>query len=125
MRLYRRVLGISLAAGFAVLAAATGCRTTQSPERQTRDMAITAEVKFKLASEIKFSTLTNISVNTTNGVVTLSGQVSDPDVRNRAEQVARAVPNVVQVYSNLRIEQAASRPNEPDDEERPRNRSGN
>lgn len=38
-------------------------------------MEITANVKTKLASDVGLSTVPDISVNSTNGVVTLSGQV--------------------------------------------------
>lgn len=121
MRGSRHTVRIGLMIGLAVLAAA-GCRTDQTPARQARDMAITAEVKTKLASEVNISTITNIDVNTTNGVVTLSGQVGDEDVRRRAEQVARNTPNVVQVYNHLQVQQAAAPP--PTDERRPETRPG-
>src|SRR5215467_13430152 len=52
-----------------------GCRTNESPEAQVDDLQITAQVKAKLASDARVSSVTNISVNSTNGVVTLSGQV--------------------------------------------------
>ena len=51
-----------------------GCRTNESPEGQVDDLQITAQVKSKLASDVGVSSVTNISVNSTNGVVTLSGQ---------------------------------------------------
>jgi osmotically-inducible protein OsmY len=52
-----------------------GCRTNESSEGQVNDLQITTQVKSKLASDLSVSTVTNISVNSTNGVVTLSGQV--------------------------------------------------
>jgi hypothetical protein len=58
-----------------------GCRTNESPEGQMDDLQITAQVKSKLASDVGVSSVTNISVNSTNGVVTLSGQVNSPDVK--------------------------------------------
>ena len=42
------------------------CRTNESPEGQVDDAQITAQVKSKLASEVGLSTVTNISVNSTN-----------------------------------------------------------
>ena len=51
-----------------------GCNTTQSPNRQISDLQITTQVKAKLASDVGPSSLTNVDVNTTNGVVTLAGQ---------------------------------------------------
>ena len=74
-----------------------GCRTNESPEGQVDDLQITAQVKSKLASDIGISSVTNISVNSTNGVVTLAGQVNSPEVRTKAEGVAKSVPKVVSV----------------------------
>ena len=80
-----------------------GCRTNESPEGQVDDLQITAQVKSKLASDLGISSVTNISVNSTNRVVTLSGQVDSPDLKTKAEEVAKAVPKVVRVVDNLQI----------------------
>jgi len=80
-----------------------GCRTNESPEGQVDDLQIMAQVKTKLASDVGVSSLTNISVNSTNGVVTLSGQVNSPDVKSKAETVAKSVPKVVRVVDTLQV----------------------
>lgn len=80
-----------------------GCRTNESPEGQVDDLQITAQVKTKLASDVGVSSVTNISVNSTNGVVTLSGQVDSADVRTKAEAVAKSVPKVVRVVDSLQV----------------------
>ncbi|PYT30991.1 MAG: hypothetical protein DMG58_13165 [Acidobacteria bacterium] len=80
-----------------------GCRTNESPEGQVDDLQITAQVKSKLASDIGISSVTNISVNSTNGVVTLAGQVNSPEVRTKAEGVAKSVPKVVSVVDTLQV----------------------
>ena len=80
-----------------------GCRTNESPELQLDDAQITAQVKAKLATDVGVSTVTNISVNSTNGVVTLSGQVDSTDLKNKAEASARSVPKVVRVIDNLQV----------------------
>jgi osmotically-inducible protein OsmY len=80
-----------------------GCRTNESPEAQVNDLGITAQVKSKLASEIGPTTVTNVSVNSTNGVVTLAGQVDSSEVKTRATAVAKAVPKVTQVINNLQV----------------------
>ena len=80
-----------------------GCRTNESPEAQATDFKIAANVKTKLASDLGLSTVPNIDVNVTNGVVTLAGQVSSADTKTRAEAIARGVPNVVRVVNNLQI----------------------
>ena len=80
-----------------------GCRTNESPEGQVDDLQIMAQVKSKLASDVGVSSVTNISVNSTNGVVTLSGQVNSPDVKSKAETVAKSVPKVVRVVDTLQV----------------------
>jgi len=80
-----------------------GCRTNESPAGQVDDLQITAQVKSKLASDIGISSVTNISVNATNGVVTLSGQVDSSDVKTKAETVAKNVPKVVRVVDSLQV----------------------
>jgi osmotically-inducible protein OsmY len=80
-----------------------GCRTNESPEGQVDDLKIATQVKSKLASDIEISSVTNISVNSTNGVVTLAGQVDSEDIRSKAESVAKSVPNVIRVVDSLQV----------------------
>ena len=80
-----------------------GCRTNESPEDQVDDLQITAQVKSKLASNVGLSSVSNVSVNSTNGVVTLSGQVDSVDAKTKAEAVAQSVPKVVRVVDNLQV----------------------
>jgi len=87
----------------ALLAMLAACRTNESPEGQADDIKIAAQVKAKLASDIGVSTIANISVNSTNGVVTLSGQVDSADVKSRAVSVAGAVPKVSKVVDALQV----------------------
>ena len=79
------------------------CRTNESPEGQVDDLQITAQVKSKLASDVGASSITNVSVNSTNGVVTLSGQVDSPDIKEKAEAVAKSVPKVIRVADTLQV----------------------
>jgi len=87
-----------------------GCKTNESPEGQVDDIRIVGQVKSKLASEIGPSTVTNISVDSTNGVVTLAGQVDSADVRAKAETVARGIPKVVRVVDNVQVTVKARTP---------------
>ncbi len=98
---YRMILRI--AAAVALVAFVGACRTTSSPGRQVDDVAIKSAVKAKLAADVRLSTLTNIEVNSTNGVVTLAGQVRDESDRIAAEQVARSVDGVVRVNNDLQV----------------------
>jgi len=80
-----------------------GCRTNESPEGQVTDLKIVAQIKSKLASEVGPSTVTNISVNATNRIVTLAGQVNSSEIKAKSELVAREVPKVDRVINNLQI----------------------
>ena len=80
-----------------------GCRTNESPEAQVDDLKISTQVKSKLAADVGLATVSNISVNSTNGVVTLSGQVDSDAERTKAEDLARSVANVKKVVDNLQV----------------------
>lgn len=81
----------------------TACRMNETPAAQVKDAEIAATLKGKLASDLSPSTLTDISVNVTNGVVTLSGQVKSADHKARAEQIARNVDGVGRVNNELQV----------------------
>src|SRR5215207_7558955 len=83
-----------------------GCRTNQSPEAQMDDLKITASVRSKLASDLGLKTVPNISVNSTNGVVTLSGLVDSAASKAKAETITKSVTGVVRVVNNLQVAQA-------------------
>lgn len=100
----KRVRSLVGIAAMVVLAAyVAGCKTTTSAGTQVDDAAIKTSVKAKLAADVKLSTLTNIEVNSTNGVVTLAGQVDNPDQRRLAAEVARTVDGVVRVNNELQV----------------------
>lgn len=92
-----------------VCAAFLGCRTNISPRAQVDDLKITATVKSNLAREMGLSTVPNIAVNSTNGVVTLAGSVDTAAQRMKAESIARGVPQVTRVVDNLQVMGTASR----------------
>ena len=97
-----RILSLLLTGFLLVVFAA--CRTNESPEGQVKDVTITANVKAKLASELQPTTLTNVSVNVTNAVVTLSGQVGSAEQKRRAEEIARSVEGVQRVNNDLQVQ---------------------
>jgi osmotically-inducible protein OsmY len=86
-----------------VVALSFGCRTNESPEGQVNDLEITTQVKSKLPSDVGLSSVTNISVNSTNRVVTLAGQVDSDDAKTKAGALDNAVPKVVRVVNNLQV----------------------
>jgi len=87
-----------------LLVAALACRPNQTVERQTDDAGIKTSIKAKLAADVRFSTLTAVSVDVTNGIVTLAGPVHSGEEKQKIGEVARAVKGVVGVTNNLQVE---------------------
>jgi len=101
----RNIQRVSTAlAAVMLLVGLAACKTTSSPRRQVDDGAIKASVKAKLAADVRLSTLTNIEVNSTDGVVTLAGKVRSEEERRMAADVTRSVDGVVKVNNNLQVE---------------------
>jgi hyperosmotically inducible protein len=94
---------LATVAVFALVTLAAGCKTTTSPGRQIDDAGIKTSVKAKLAADVRLSTLTNVEVNSTNGVVTLAGMVANEQERKMAGDVARSVEGVVRVNNELQV----------------------
>ena len=67
------------------------------------DLTITASVKTALLNDPAFTT-PRIDVETTQGVVTLSGRVASKEEELKAIQLARSVGGVVDVKSSLQIQ---------------------
>jgi hyperosmotically inducible protein len=93
----------ALALSLALACALVGCRTNETPRQQVDDLEITANIKSKLASDVGLSTVPDVSVNSTNGVVTLSGSVDSAATKSRVETIARNVPKVTSVVDNLQV----------------------
>jgi osmotically-inducible protein OsmY len=68
----------------------------------TADTRTTAAIKTRLLAHPDLSSL-GISVNTTGGIVTLSGSVSSPDEISKAMLVALETDGVQQVISTLQV----------------------
>ena len=111
MRYHSRMISSTILI-LAVIASAVifgaGCNTAQTPGQQVTDAQITTQVKSKLASDVRASSPTNIDVNTTNGVVTLAGQVENAEMKRSAETIAASVPGVLRVNDNLQVAPAAA-----------------
>jgi len=96
-----RILGIlSVLALFVALGSGCVALTGETMGQNIDDTNITAAVKTKLAAE-KVSTLMRIEVETTRGVVHLTGIVDTAAQRARAEQIASQVGGVRRVVNNL------------------------
>jgi len=72
----------------------------------TVNARITAAVKAKLSTELGLSALGDISVDTTDGLVTLSGGVSSKEEIHKAAKIAASVEGVRQVISTLQVKPA-------------------
>jgi len=100
-----RLAGLALAGLIAFAAGA--CRPNETLERQSKDAQIKTSIKAKLASDVRLSTLTAVSVDVTNGIVTVAGPVHGQDEKTQIVEAARSVPGVVSVNDNLQIEPAS------------------
>jgi hyperosmotically inducible periplasmic protein len=69
---------------------------------KSRDAAITAEVKARLARDTQLSALA-INVDTDGGRVVLRGSAPDSGSRGRATELARGVDGVVSVDNDLSV----------------------
>jgi osmotically-inducible protein OsmY len=76
--------------------------TSQSAGQIIEDTVITTKVKAALVADPITKAL-NISVDTANGIVTLSGEVSGAEEELRAIEVARSVDGTVAVTNELEI----------------------
>ncbi len=84
-----------------------GCASTDTRERQPvgeyiDDSVITAKVKAAIAGDPDVSVL-EVSVETYDGLVQLSGFVSSQAQANRAIEIARGVSGVKGVRNDMRI----------------------
>ena len=103
-----RFRNLAALAGAAVLLVCAACRPNQTVERQTDDAGIKTSIKTRLASDVRLSTLTAVSVDVTNGVVTLAGPVHSGEEKAKIEEVVRAVKGVTGVNNNLQIQAEGS-----------------
>jgi len=104
--------GASLAVAVASIAAVfllAACRPNETVEAQARDAKIKTQIKSKLASDVGAATITAISVDVTNGVVTIAGPVHTEDEKARIAAAARSVEGVVSVNDAMQV-QASSPP---------------
>lgn len=94
---------LSLALVPPVVSAGTSISTAaESVGEYVDDATITALVKAKLTAD-KAANFTRIGVETSNNVVSLTGEVDSKDQKARAEKIAKQVDGVKRVDNNLRI----------------------
>ncbi len=90
-----------LAVTFCALVALTGVACKSGPS----DAELTASVKTKLAADSTIPAA-KVSVDTKDGVVTLSGEVDNAAVKSKAESIAKGVEGVKSVADNLTVKPA-------------------
>jgi len=85
----------------------SGCTsiTGETMGQSIDDTTITTTVKSKLAVD-KASSLARVGVETTRGVVQLTGVVESAAMKDKAAAVARSVDGVKNVVNNLQIQSA-------------------
>ncbi len=99
----KSLIAVSLAAGLS--AGAHADSSTPQPHSDSvgaaiTDTAITAKVKSQFIGEDRLKH-SDISVTTTNGVVTLTGSASGPEAKSAAEKLASSVEGVKSVDDDL------------------------
>jgi len=102
MRRQSSLTAFALVIVAAITLAACASMTGKTAGENVDDATITSEVKAKLAAE-KISTLTKISVDTERRTVYLTGNVDTPEMRAKAEEIARGVKHVAGVVNNLTV----------------------
>lgn len=115
MRSAAKFAAIVLASVFAV--AGAGCtmlQGEQSAGEYVDDATLTARVKAALLDNEQVAG-TQINVDAYQGQITLSGFADSEEERRTAEQIARQVPGVQSVQSNIRLA-GVDQPEQPSQE---------
>lgn len=84
----------------AIVLALSGCTAT---EELLSDAAMTTAIKTKLANAEGIGSLTDISVDTTDDLVTVSGTVADETERQRIAEIARKIAGDNNFVDALRV----------------------
>src|SRR6185503_17526813 len=109
----KTLIAAAVAAAFALPAFAQQSNLPNAQERaenrrevskSAAGAALTTKVKTALASDIGMKTMTNIDVDSADGVVTLKGKVDSADTKKRVEAAAKKVDGVKRVKNELRVE---------------------
>jgi len=79
-------------------------KNRETVSSSTAGAALTTKVKTALASDAGLSTMTNIDVDSKDGVVTLKGKVDSADLKKKAGDIAKKVGGVKSVKNELKVE---------------------
>lgn len=86
-----------------VFGSALNSMAADTAGRMIDDSTITAEIKAKLAKDVRLGTLTGIEVNTTHGIVTLAGKVKSTQEKMAVEEIVNSVEGVKKINDNLQV----------------------
>ncbi len=78
------------------------CSSTQPVSEQMSDSSITTRVKAKFIGDNDVNSR-DISVETSEGVVYLTGRVQSREARDEAERIARNTEGVKKVVNNIKV----------------------
>jgi len=76
----------------------------QEVSRSAAGATLTTKVKTALASDAGLRTVTDINVDSADGVVTLKGKVASAEMKKKAGEIAKKVDGVKSVKNQLRVE---------------------
>ncbi|WP_159079001.1 BON domain-containing protein [Orrella marina] len=98
-------LAIAGCAPMVVGSAALTTASIASDPRTTGQQLEDTEIEFKTASllQSQFSELARINASSYNGVVLLTGDASDAEVRNKAVSLVSGIPNVKSVIDRINV----------------------
>jgi len=92
------------AAGAAAIAIVNDKRSVQSV-LQDKNIANTATDNLKADPDFRDA---HISVTSFNRIVLMTGEVSTADLRQRAETIVQAIPNIAHIYNEIQVKGSAS-----------------
>ena len=104
------------AAGSMIVANEIGVRP-QGAEGQAEDVATAQDDAIESNFEAMLASRQvqgDVSYESNNGVLRLSGEVDDPSLRDELEEMAASVPNVRQVVNEIEVAQRQARVEDPD-----------
>jgi len=101
----KQIINLLVLSSLSVLPAAftTGCAVTRHQETAGEygtDAKLTTKIKTALYKDPLVKG-TEVKVSTMRGIVQLSGWVDSEQARDRAGQIARSVPGVIDVHNDL------------------------
>ena len=88
--------------GFCVVPLVESCSTTQPASSEMEDAEITSKIKAKYVGDTDVKAL-DISVETEEGIVYLTGRVENQFQKDEAERIARDTEEVRDVVNHIQV----------------------